>query len=347
MSDSATQPPIEVDSIKALRDLNQGAPRVSLRDGKRHVAASGPGVGEISEMSSEDYRTEISQLSVFFMEEVWNHVVAFTAAQGDLLFRPNDAGDGFAPVDTLPGRFDPITELILYSESLLVNFCRFTESLNRAAVEADPTSTSSAIYARYCKLLSQMEPRGSQTPTTHFENGLVGLQVVFAEIEVIGRVYKEQFGHDPDRATYLAIIRSPEFERLTLAVAGTRARAANAVIEGLTEPREGPWFHSLYRAPRDQLATARLRLEPSHFVLRGDPPRLHIRPAALGRLRASVERIPDGDDPGWMVVAGRTAQLKCPAFAADVRGAATPTSMIKSFVHWILAMAERYYLPAE
>lgn len=333
------------DPAKEIQALNRGVDRVALRERKLELSRGGP--ERIDGNDAEGVRTELCELSIFFIEDVWPQLTGLLTGQQALLLRPAGSGRGFVPLlqselsaahiddgGATPDGTDALTRIAIYVEILLRGLGHYTEH-RKAHLPA--STIPAALHGRYRDLLSQLSP--PETPTGHaMVNALAGMQVTLGFCELIPLLHGRTHGKAIDAATFVGMLRSADLQRLTLAVAATRSQASNAILAELMGDAFATWCHSLLPS-LDGRRSARLRFLPERFALRTyashQPAALTFAPDVMSRVRRLIEAI---ETPG------RTRQIMCPAFFADVVGD-TSVSVIQDFVTWLLSIVEHYYVP--
>lgn len=314
---------------RTLQELNRAVPRANLRALADGVLAGGPSRVPAEELGAAELREEIAVLSTFFIEELWGHLAGFLAARDALLATPSPGGHGFERLDALdpvPGG-DPVCEVVVRIEALVVSFGRFTEH----ARAREP----SAADRRYRELVARLPPRGAHTPTSHGAgNALAGVQITLALAEVAPPAFAAQHGRPMRRDELDALVGGAAFDQLVNAIGASSARVSNALLAALAPERFPAWSHSLLAVPDAERTGRRLKLAPGLFSVTADDdgPRLDLVPEALARLRAVA---------GELETPGRTHQIACPAFAAP----AGDGYVFGAFARWLIAICRRYLVP--
>jgi hypothetical protein len=328
----APPPPDEPDDgLRTLQALSRGDPgagRVNLRERRDQLAAQGPGNAPLALMDEEQIRIENAELSIFFIEDTWRKAERLLSIHGHDRGLPVLRGDRLVPLSPadLGPAGDPLTALACHAERFLLLAGALTErELIDEAFRG--LSTRGALHVRYRDVLARLAP--PQTPLSHaIANGFAGLQMTLALVEVLPEVTRRERG-TCTAAGLEAALRAPAFERLVLALAGTRAAVGNALLSLLAGEPFQRWQHCLHR--QADPGAGRLRFDPGCFTL-GEAGAPRLRPEV-------VEEV--GRRMSSFVTLGRHRQIRCPALFAESQAG----TVARSFVRWLVDLAVIYYLP--
>lgn len=331
--DDAPRPPSDEqdDALRALQALSRGSDRVNLRERRDQLAAQGPGAAPLTHMDEEQIRTENAELSIFFIEDTWRKAERLLSicgqGPGPGAALPVLRGDRLVPL--LPADLDaadPLTSLACHAERFLLLAGALTErELIDEAFRG--LGARGALHVRYRDVLARLAP--PQMPLSHaIENGFAGLQMTFALIEALPAVTRRERGQ-LSVAGLEAALRAPAFERLVLALAGTRAAVGNALLSLLVGEPFQRWQHCLHR--QADPGAGRLRFDPACFTL-GEAGAPRLRPEIVEEVSRRMASF---------VTLGRHRQIRCPALYAESQAG----TVALSFVRWLVDLAALYYLP--